>query len=169
MKAPRRQRDPLARALDWLARRDRSERELRDRLRQWGAEPEEVEAVMAKLSERGLVDDRAFADKLRDWHCRHDPVGPLRFSQKLRQRGVTGETAAAATEPLRDLDLQRELARGLLLKRLPSLLALEPEARTRRMRGYLARRGFAEAVVRELCIPLLRDDLSLEDYDHDPQ
>ena len=168
MSQPRR-REPLARALDWLARRDRSERELRDRLRQWGADPEEVEAVMAHLSERGLVDDRAFADKLRDWHCRHDPVGPLRLTQKLRQRGVEGETAAAAAEPLRDLDVQRDLARGLLLKRLPALLALRPEARARRMRGYLARRGFAEAVVRELCHPLLREDLSLEDYDHDPR
>ena len=169
MSAPRRSRDPRGRILDWLARRDRSERELRERLRSWDTDPEETEAVMAYLFERGLVDDRAFADKLREWHCRSDPVGPARLVQKLRRRGLAPDLASAAAEPLRDHDIQLELAGRLLHKRLPALLRLAPEPRTRRFRAYLARRGFAEAVVRELCLPLLREDLSLEDYDDDPQ
>ncbi len=168
MSSPRRARDPYARVLDWLARRDRSEREVRDKLREWGTESEEADAILVNLIDKGLVDDRAFAQKLASWHERHDPVGPPRLVRKMRQRGVPSEFIDEAVEPLRDLDLQRELARRLVLKRLPSLLPLAPEARLRRLSGYLARRGFAQSLVRELCHPLLREDLSLEDYEHDP-
>jgi len=168
MSSPCRARDPYARVLDWLARRDRSEREIRDKLRDWGVDIEETGVILAKLIDKGLVDDRAFAQKLASYHQRHDPVGPHRLLRKLRQRGVASDLASEAVEALRDLDLQRELALRLVLRRLPSLLPLAPEARVRRLSAYLARRGFAPSLVRELCHPLLREDLSLEDYEHDP-
>jgi len=161
-------RDPYARVLDWLARRDRSEREIREKLRHWDADSEEIEDVLAKLTDRGLVDDRAFAQKLASWHERHDPVGPARLKMKLQQRGVSADLAAEAAESLRDLEKQRRLAMGLVRKRLPSLLSLGPEVRVRRLSGYLARRGFAESLIRELCHPLYREDLSLEDFENDP-
>jgi len=161
-------RDPFARVLDWLARRDRSEREVRDKLREWGTDDEEAGAVLDQLLDRGLVDDRAFAQKLADWHVRHDPMGPSRLLHEMRRRGLPPELADEAVAPLRDPERQRELALGLVRKRLPSLLPLAPEARVRRLSGYLARRGFAESLVREMCHPLLREDLSPEDYEHDP-
>jgi len=167
MTSPRRARDPYARVLDWLARRDRSEREIRDKLREWGTDAEEAEGILDNLIAKGLVDDRAFAQKLASYHERHDPLGPPRLMQKMRRRGLPDEFAAEATEPLRDIDRQRELAKGLVRKRLPSLLSLSPEARVRRLTGYLARRGFAASLIRELCHPLLREDLSLEDDEHD--
>jgi regulatory protein len=167
MRPARGVRDPYARVLDWLARRDRSEREVRDKLREWGTAIEDAESILSKLTDKGLVDDRAFALKLAGYHDRHDPVGPPKLIQKMRKRGLDGDLAVEAAEPLRDLDYQRELALGLVLKRLPSLLPLAPEVRYRRLTGYLARRGFTSSVIGELCHPLLREDLSLEDYEHD--
>ncbi len=167
MSSPRRARDPYARVLDWLARRDRSEREVCDRLREWETDVEDAASILEKLIAKGLVDDRAFALKLASYHERHDPVGAPRLIQKMRKRGLDADLAVETAEPLRDPDRQRELALGLVLKRLPSLLPLAPEARYRRLTGYLARRGFAASVIRELCYPLLRENLSLEDYEHD--
>ncbi|MCP4548850.1 MAG: regulatory protein RecX [bacterium] len=150
-------REPLGRVLNWLARRDRSEREIRERLRSWGVADETGESILKTLSRRGLVDDRALAENISDWHNRHDPVGPRRLREKLRARGIGESDAEPAIAPLRDWAIQLELAGRLLDKRLPALGNLSPERRWRRMTGFLERRGFDRGIVIELCRPLLRE------------
>jgi len=147
--------DPRARLLGWLARRDRSEREIRTRLAAWGTDPESIVAIVEEFSARGLIDDRALAEKVCDWHSRRDPMGPRRLRMRLEARGIPAEIATEAVQPLRDRERQRELAQRLLDKRLPASASLEPERRVRRLAAYLGRRGFDEAIVRELLLPLL--------------
>lgn len=146
---------PLARVLRWLARRDRSEREIRARLSEWGVPGEEAEAILATLAARGYMDDAALALRLCDWHRRHDPLGPRRLRERLRQRGIPEPEAERALAPFWEIETQRELAAGLLERRLPALTALPALKRWRRLCDYLNRRGFDADLVRELTDPLL--------------
>jgi len=141
--------DPRARVLRWLARRDRSERELRERLAAWGVPAGEGEAILDELRGRGLMDDAALAERIRDWHCRHDPVGPRGLRERLRRRGLPDDLAAAACAPLRDGEFQRELADAVLRRRLPALRGLDPLRRRRRLAAHLERRGFDGAVIHD--------------------
>ncbi|MBN2171169.1 MAG: RecX family transcriptional regulator [Candidatus Krumholzibacteriota bacterium] len=155
--------DPRARVLRWLARRDRSERELRERLAAWGVPAAEGEAILGELKERGLVDDAALAGRIRDWHCRHDPVGPRGLRERLRRRGLPDDLAAAACAPLRDADIQRELADAVLRRRLPALRALDPARRRRRLAAHLERRGFDGDLIRAALAELEDGDTEAED------
>lgn len=115
--------------------------------------PEEVaEAVLERFSEVGLIDDEAFADA---WvSSRHAGRGLARkaLAAELRHRGVDEDTVNDAVERL-DPEQEAETARRLVARRLSSTRGLEPAARTRRLTGMLARKGYgpglAFRVVRE--------------------
>lgn len=51
------------RAIDLIARRPRSEWELRDYLKRKGSDPETIDTILNKLSMRGYVDDKVFAER----------------------------------------------------------------------------------------------------------
>lgn len=115
--------------------------------------PEEVrDGVLDRFSDVGLVDDAAYA---RAWvESRHNGRGLARraLGYELRKRGVeptVAEEALAAVDP----EQEERAARALVAQRLPSTRRLDPLARTRRLTGLLARKGYppglAFRVVRE--------------------
>jgi SOS response regulatory protein OraA/RecX len=113
----------LAVATRALARRDFSERGLRERLQRAGISPAEAEEAVAALLRAGLVNDGRFA---------------LSRAQSLAERGK-GDAA------IRN-DLQQQ---GLALDEIePALASLEPERE--RAERVIARRGGGPATARLL-------------------
>jgi regulatory protein len=111
-----------------------------------------ADAVLARFTEVGLIDDAAFA---RAWvDSRHHGRGLARraLSAELKQRGVDGEDISAAVGALDPADeiatAQRLVAKGLAASRGKPL-----PTRIRRLVGLLARKGYpapiAYRVVRE--------------------
>ncbi len=158
---------PKARILRWLAMRDRSEREIRARLDEWEVDETEAEKLIDFLRERGFMDDAALADKICDWHRRHDPLGPYRLKERLRKRGIASGQAETALAPFRELELQRELLGELVTKRLPRLAGLPATTRWRRLGDYLGRRGFDSGLIREFTDPILAEGDEEADSDDD--
>ncbi len=153
-----------ARLMRWLARRDRSEREIRERLATWGGEAEEIESIVTEFEERGLIDDTTLADKICDWHRRRDPLGPRRLRARLQSRGIASDLAEAAAAPHGDEEVQRDLIAQIKLKRLPAIFNLAPVKRRQRLRDHLLRRGFDPWLVDDATRELSREDATLEDF-----
>jgi regulatory protein len=143
------------RALNLLAFRARSARELHRRLVQKGVTAERADRVIAKLREVGLIDDNDFARQL----ARSKMVAGAsrrRVHQELFKRGVAREVADEAVkqvvedEGLSDADSIERIAR----KKWATLRAFDEPTRRRRLYGFLARRGFdsddVSRVVRQL-------------------
>ncbi|TDD68763.1 regulatory protein RecX [Jiangella aurantiaca] len=115
--------------------------------------PEEVrDSVLDRFADVGLVDDPAYA---RAWvESRHTGRGLARraLGYELRKRGVEPKVADEAVETV-DPEQEEATARALVAARLPSTRRLDPVARTRRLAGMLARKGYppglAFRVVRE--------------------
>ncbi len=115
--------------------------------------PAEVaERVLDRFVEVGLIDDAAFAET---WvRTRHAGRGLSRSAlrRELREKGVDDETVATAVDAI-DVDDEAAAARALVARRLPATRGLARAARTRRLVGQLARKGYsggmAMAVVRE--------------------
>lgn len=151
------ERDESRRALDlalrWLAARARTERELRERLRQRGVPPGVVDATLERLRQWGYVDDRSFAEDYVDRTLAVRHIGPRRLVEELRRRGVSGglaaEVVAGRLTPERELDLARAAAR----RRLEMWREGDPAAVRGRLYRFLTARGFdpetAARVVRE--------------------
>ena len=128
-----------------------------------------AERVLDRFTEVGLIDDVAFATT---WvRTRHAGRGLSRSAlrRELRDKGVDDVTAADALDQI-DLDDEAEAARALVARRLPATRGLTQEARTRRLVGQLARKGYpggmAMAVVREA---LAAEDESLAAEGEDEQ
>lgn len=145
-------------ALRALDARPRSIAELRDRLKRKGFESDLVELAIERLTDLGLVDDRAF---VRFWveqrqHMR--PRGPNALRDELRRKGVDadliGETLQDS-ELVGDPDTQAEaLARRALGKYAGSS---DFQSFARRMGGFLQRRGYQLSTIRPILVQLWRE------------
>jgi regulatory protein len=140
-------------ALGLLARRPRSEREVRDRLRQKGYAPEAIDAAIAKLEGWRYLDDADFARYWVENREAHQPRGRRLLEQELRQKGVDREVVreAIAAAELDEQAAALEIAR----KKLRSYAGEEPAVVRRRLGAYLARRGYGWDVVRPVLDRLL--------------
>lgn len=152
-------------ALRLLAVRPRSEKELRDRLRQKDYEPETIDAVMERVRGWGYLDDADFAQRWVSNRIEHRPRGRRLLEQELRQKGIDRETIA---ETLDDADLDETAAAiELAEKSANRLRGLEPDVARRRLTGQLARRGFPYPAIKAAIDAVLgeREDETFEDED----
>ena len=132
------------RALTMLAFRARSQRELRRQLIRKGEPEEHVDAAIARLVDSGLIDDAGFARQL----ARSRVLGPghskRRLQAELFRKGVDRSVAdEAISEVLDDESIDTDaIIERVARRKLQSLAKLDPEARDRRLWGFLARRGY---------------------------
>ncbi|HEY6343093.1 MAG TPA: RecX family transcriptional regulator [Bryobacteraceae bacterium] len=81
-----------------LARRARSLNEVRARLRQRAERPEDVEQVISRLKQAGLLDDRQFADSFARGQKENRSFGKARVMRDLMARRVAPAVAKQAAE-----------------------------------------------------------------------
>ena len=147
----------------------KTRKQLADLLAKRGVPEEAAVAVLDRFGEVGLIDDAAFA---RAWvSSRQSGRGLARraLRAELHAKGVDAELAAQAVALVDDED-EREAARRLVERKLPSMRRIDRATATRRLIGMLARKGYsgglAAAVVRDALDAqhLAGDDLADEDY-----
>ncbi len=85
-------------AMDLLARREHSARELRDKLARGGADQAIVEAVVSALGEEGLQSDARFTEAFVH-HRRGRGFGPRHVRADLAHRGVCAAQLDAVIDP----------------------------------------------------------------------
>jgi regulatory protein len=132
------------RALNMLALRARSARELRRQLVRKGEPADQVDAVIERLLAAGFLDDGAFARQFARSKAVGAGMSRRRIQQELARRGVARETGDDA---IADVFADEELDEGAVVeqaarKKLRSLKNLDAETRKRRLYAYLARRGY---------------------------
>jgi regulatory protein len=155
--------DGLARAkeaaLRLLAHRQRSERELRQRLATRRFDAPTVDACIEQLRSSGLVDDQAFAEAFSRDRIRSRPSGRPRLEAELRAKGIDAEVIDSVLDQLFDSadidekDLARRAARKFTRRK-----GEDPHRTRRRFHAFLARRGFSGDVVSSLLDELHSDE-----------
>ncbi|MES2717982.1 MAG: regulatory protein RecX [Pseudomonadota bacterium] len=158
--APSRPASLKVRALQWLAQREHSRSELRDKLLRLlqrsgraeggddatqadgGSPAAEVETVLVWLEQNGHLCDARFTESR--VHARQSRFGNRRIQQELRQHGVALD--AVAQQAL----VQSEFSRACeVWRRKYGAPAVDAAARLRQMR-FLAGRGFSMDVVQQV-------------------
>lgn len=98
-------RDTYIRAVDLLARREHSERELATKLRQKGFESDQVDQVIAQLLEEGLLSNARYAESfIRARRLKH--YGPLKIRLELYEKGISDALIESAMADYTTTDWQ---------------------------------------------------------------
>ena len=129
------------RALTLVSQRQMSAKELRDKLRQKGIEPETADWCVDWLTERGLLDEAAYAAAVVR-HYAAKGYGAGRVRAELNRRGLSRELADEAMETMPD---GQEKIDRLIAARLR-----DPGDRdeVRKLSASLYRRGFSSEEIR---------------------
>lgn len=129
-------------AVRLLEIRPRSERELRERLRQRGVDTTSIDAVCQRLRETGLINDQAFANYLVEQRQRNAQRGGQAIRNDLRKHGIDSDTIHQLTDT-HQLDANDRDGALLLARKLaPRMHNLDRMTFMRRLGGTLQRRGF---------------------------
>lgn len=127
----------------WLGRAPHSIRDARRYLREMfeGLGELDIENILDRMQELGYLNDRVFAEQLRDGKFSRKGLGQGAMRLELRKLGIADDLIA---EVLGDLDVDDEYERALDLarERARRSSGLDYDTAFRRIHGYLARRGF---------------------------
>ena len=139
---PEEYRDARRKAMRLLEHMDRTEKGLRDKLRQAGFSQLAVDYALSYVESYGYIDDERYARTYIAY--RMNTKSRQKIIQELISKGVDKETAAAAWEEEAALNMPDEreiLYRTIEKKYCPDTELNEKEMR--RLQGYLIRRGFS--------------------------
>jgi regulatory protein len=134
--------------------------QLGDALRKRGIPDDVADAVLGRFTAAGLIDDAAFA---RAWvESRHYSKGLAgrALGAELRRRGVADDEIREAVATL-DPGAEADTARRLVQRKLASTRGQPAQARTRKLAGMLARKGYPAG----LAFRVIREALESEGAD----
>jgi regulatory protein len=136
-------------ALELLGVRDRSVREMRQRLAKRGCEAADIDTVVQGLEASGLLDDHKFVRRWIETRRERRPEGEPKVRRDLLRRGIPKSVIDQILAELdEDLGTDDE-ALDLLRRNRARYAGLEAMKAQRRMFGYLARRGFDPETTRQ--------------------
>jgi len=131
-------------ALDLLARREHSTRELREKLLQKLGSAPQLDEELDRLQAEGLLDDNRFAEAFVRMH-RNRGHGPQRILYELAQKGVDAAIAEACVEPKSGewVELLRRIRARRFGEEAPA-----SSAEWQRQARHLQTRGFSTEQIR---------------------
>jgi len=132
-------------AMDFLARREHSEHELRQKLEARHDDSEAVEVVLQQLKDERLQSDERFTEAYVN-HRFNAGVGPFKIRYELRQKGIDDLRVDAFLEPLDEC--WEQMMRQQRARKYGETLPDDYAARMKQAR-FLQNRGFSpESVMR---------------------
>ncbi|HSJ52512.1 MAG TPA: RecX family transcriptional regulator [Anaerolineae bacterium] len=134
-----------SRTLDFLGYRPRSRAEVTTYLKKRGMDEEQIETIVERLQQAGLLDDAAFAQYWVENRERFKPRGARALRYELRRKGLPDAEIERALETLDASDSAYRSAS----RKAEQLRHLDRQTFSRKLIEYLARRGFDYEVAQE--------------------
>lgn len=135
------------RAMHLLEDMDRTEKALRDKLRQGGYPESAIDGAVKYVSSFGYLNDVRFAENF--VLSRKDSKSRREIQALLAQKGVPADTAQAVLEQIYGEDGEQASIRQILRKK-----RMDPECADeqtlRKIYGYLARKGYRYEDIRQV-------------------
>jgi len=126
------------RALHLLERMDRTEHQLREKLKTSDYPEEVIEEAIAYVKSFHYVDDKRYAENFTRY--KKENLSRQQIKQKLMTKGISRETIDLVIEEEYDVDEKVQIRRLLEKKHFDG--STKDEGEFRRVYNYLLRRGF---------------------------
>lgn len=134
-------------ALKLLHYRDRSEKELRERLKLKGFSDNTTHHIIEELKDSGLIDDSSLARSLEEAARNQKMLGNRGVEYFLKKRGIHQNVISELF--IHDSEeIQR--AMQLISLKMRMFKHLPPDKRTNKIRGFLMRRGYSFETIKRV-------------------
>lgn len=140
------------RALKFLSYRDRSEKEIRKKLKDVGFDENIIEWVIGELKRIKLLDDKRFAQSYAQTQMITRPMGEYYLRRELKQKGLDTELIEQTVEKVYEEKDQFSVAMELAVQRKKRYKNIDEMKAKKRVSEFLLRRGFGWDVVSEVMV-----------------
>ena len=147
-------------ALRLLSHRLRSEKEIRGRLGDKGYTVEQIDLVIEKLQSENMIRDERFAKSWVESRNEFHPRSHRLLKRELSTKGVEDTIIEAA---LGQSETDEQLARQAGEQYSRRLAGLDKPTFTRRLSGFLARRGFSYSTIHQVVQEIWQDESAFSD------
>lgn len=141
-------------SLKFLSYRQRSEKEIVNKLVKEGFKEDIVENTLNYLKKYNLINDLEFAKSFVRDKINLNKYGPQRIKYDLYKKGIAQDIIDQVLVEDRDQEYERALELGK--KRIKSYKNDSRQAQYRKLAGYLQRRGFSYEVVSKVLKELVK-------------
>ena len=136
-------------ALRFLSYRQRSEKEVRDKLKVKGISTGNIDKIITSLSELNFINDEQFAKLFLESFLTKKPMGRRLISMKLLEKGIKKEVVENVLTDYYNEDKESEKCDELLKKYVKKVKSKNEIEKKRKCYQYLLSRGFENEIVRE--------------------
>lgn len=126
--------------------RQRSEKEVYQRLKSKKFDEQVINETLAFLKAKDFIDDKLFAKAWIESRLKK-PLGLRRIRQELNLKGIDKEVIDSHIEKVKEKYPEEEIVLEIAKERLGRLRGIDSDSVKRRMYSYLLRRGFSPEVV----------------------
>ena len=138
-------------ALRFLSYRQRSKKEIIDKLKKKGFSEDIIENTLVYLKEYNLINDLEFAKSFANDKINLNKFGPERIKYELYRKGVSPEIIEEVLAEDEEYDRALKLAK----KKLPSYKNDNRDAKYRKLGGFLQRKGYSYECISKILRELL--------------
>lgn len=137
-------------AINYLGYRMRSKYEIKQYLSRKDVDPEHIDEIIVKLSDKGLIDDKEFADMFVRHRIQQSTKGPQLVKKELIvTKGISNEIASEAIEQY-TYDVQYSRAMNVAKKRMRRKSKHSFQRQIQQLQAALTRNGFAHSVIQDV-------------------
>lgn len=140
-------------ALNFLSYRQRSEREIAQKLKEKGYEEVYIQRAISYCKEQGFIDDEVFAISFIKDKQNLNNLGQYRIKRELMQKGISENIIEAVL--IEDINLEYERALEIATKKYLSYKDDDRNKIYRKLGGFLQRKGYSFDIVSKILKELL--------------
>ena len=139
-------KEALRKSAMFCAYQERTQQEVRDRLKEWGVFGDDAEEVIAELIQQNYLNEERFAKAFAGGKFRVKGWGRRKIKQHLQQRGISGYNLDQAMKEIAPIDYRHTLTE-LLDKKRQSLRESNPLVIKQKLVRYALSKGYESELI----------------------
>jgi regulatory protein len=138
----------LAKAASYCAYQERTQQEVRERLKKWHIFGDEAEEIISELIAQNYINEERFAKSFAGGKFRIKNWGGLKIKQELKRKGLTDYNIRSAMEGIDQDDYEKELHQ-LIQKKYDAVSRTDPDPwkQKQKVARYAISKGFEPELV----------------------
>lgn len=139
-------KEAFRKAAMFCAYQERTQQEVRDKLKEWGIWGDDAEEVIAELIQQNYLNEERFAKSFAGGKFRVKNWGKRKIQQHLKQRGISGYNLEQAMKEIEPDDYRNTL-HALLTKRRESLRDDNPLVIKQKLVRFALSKGYESDLI----------------------